>query len=93
MRRWSKIIDDTFFPYVHAFDKRPAPVTEEDLYRDFAFLEDVMRGVLAPLEHVAELDELLAETERQPGPPTTDVGSVPDGAEERRRLDDEARGD
>lgn len=69
VRRWSQIIDDTFFPFVHAFDKRPAPVTEEDLHRDFAFLEEVMRGVLAPLEHVADLDELLAETERMPGPP------------------------
>ena len=65
VRRWTRIIDGTFFPFVHAFDKRPAPVTEEDLHQNFAFLEEVMRGVLAPLEHVAELDELLAETKRQ----------------------------
>lgn len=68
VRRWTSIINDTFFPFVHAFDKSPAPVAEEDLHKDFAFLEEVMRGVLAPLEHVAELDELLAETERRPIP-------------------------
>jgi hypothetical protein len=73
VRRWNSIIDETFFPFVHAFDKSPAPVTEEDLRRDFTFLEDVMRGVLAPLEHVAELDELLAETARQPVPPKADA--------------------
>ena len=78
VRRWNSIIDGTFFPFVHAFDKRPAPVTEEDLHRDFAFLEGVMRGVLAPLEHVAELDELLAETARQPERP-----KVEDSAEAR----------
>lgn len=66
VRRWVSIIDKTFFPFVHAFDKEPSAVTEDDLSRDFAFLEDVMRGVLAPLEHVAELDDLLAETRRQP---------------------------
>jgi hypothetical protein len=66
VRRWVRIIDKTFFPFVHAFDKRPAPVTEEDLNRDFAFLEEIMRGVLAPLEHLADLDELLAETKWQP---------------------------
>jgi hypothetical protein len=60
VRRWNSIINDTFFRFVHAFDKAPAPVAEADLHRDFAFLEEVMRGVLAPLEHVAELDEMLA---------------------------------
>ena len=102
VRRWNRIIDDTFFPFVHAFDKRPAPVTEEDLHRDFAFLEEVMRGVLAPLEHVAELDELLAETKRQPEPPKaedsaaaagSDAEPVSGGATERPRDDGEARGD
>jgi len=102
VRRWSKIIDDTFFPFVHAYDKRPAPVTEEDLHQDFAFLEEVMRGVLAPLEHVAELDELLAETKRQQGsggPESSDDGRslnaepVPGGTAERPRRDGEARSD
>jgi len=75
VRRWNSIINDTFFRFVHAFDKAPAPVAEADLHRDFAFLEDVMRGVLAPLEHVAELDEMLAETDRRPAP----VPGNPDG--------------
>jgi hypothetical protein len=51
VRRWVRIIDQTFFLFVHAFDKKPAPVTEGDLNRDFAFLEEVMRGVLAALGH------------------------------------------
>jgi len=102
VRRWSRIIDGTFFPFVHAFDKSPAPVTEEDLHRDFAFLEEVMRGVLAPLEHVTELDELLAETKRQPEPREAEhpgaspsLGAEPGagGAAERPRDDGEARGD
>jgi hypothetical protein len=102
VRRWTRIIDGTFFPFVHAFDKRPAPVTEEDLHRDFAFLEEVMRGVLAPLEHVAELDELLAETKRQLEPRVAEhpeasrrLGAEPGpgGAAERPGDDGEARGD
>jgi hypothetical protein len=102
VRRWVRIIDQTFFPFVHAFDKRPTPVTEGDLNRDFAFLEEVMRGVLAPLEHVADLDELLAETKWQPGPPEgedaatgggagTDPGTA--AAAEYSQFDREARGD
>lgn len=102
VRRWSRIVDGTFFPFVHAFDKRPAPVTEDDLNRDFAFLEEVMRGVLAPLEHVAELDELLAETRRQPAPPSAeswqdgrsrDAATGPDIPAERPRVEGVARGD
>jgi hypothetical protein len=101
VRRWTSIIDDTFFPFVHAFDKTPAPVTEEELHRDFAFLEEVMRGVLAPMEHVAELDELLAETERRPRPGSTDNPETtsieaelqPSSAAERHRDDGEARSD
>jgi len=101
VRRWNSIIDDTFFPFVHAFDKTPAPVTEEDLHRDFAFLEDVMRGVLAPLAHVAELDELLAETECRPSQgsdgdsetSSLDAEPQPSGAAERPRGDGEARSD
>jgi hypothetical protein len=97
VRRWTGIIDDTFFPFVHAFDKTPAPVTEGKLQRDFAFLEEVMRGVLAPMEQVAELDELLAETERRPGPGSADdpetssleAESQPTGVTERRRDDGE----
>src|SRR5258708_37220901 len=87
VRRWVLIIDQTFFPFVHAFDKRPAPVTEEDLNRDFAFLEEVMRGVLAPLEHVADLDELLAEMKCQPSPQKgEDVARAGIGVERRRGV-------
>jgi hypothetical protein len=102
VQRWVRIIDKTFFPFVHAFDKRPAPVTEEDLNRDFAFLEEVMRGVLAPLDHVADLDELLAETKWQPRPqegedlaPSSSPGTDPAAAAaaEHPQFDREARSD
>ena len=66
VRRWNTIVTKTLFAFVHAFDKSPKPIGEEDLHQDFLFLEQVMRGVLAPLEQVADLDELLAETARQP---------------------------
>ena len=68
VRRWNTIVTKTLFAFVHAFDKNPKPIGEEDLHQDFLFLEQVMRGVLAPLEQVADLDELLAETARQPEP-------------------------
>ena len=68
VQRWNTIVGKTLFAFVHAFDKTPSPIGEEDLHRDFMFLEQVMQGVLAPLEHVADLDELLAETARRPEP-------------------------
>jgi hypothetical protein len=68
VRRWNTIVSKTLFAFVHAFDKTPKPIGEEDLHQDFLFLEEVMRGVLAPLEQVADLDELLAETARRPEP-------------------------
>jgi hypothetical protein len=68
VRRWNTIVTKKLFPFVHAFDKAPTPIPEEDLQQHFLFLEQVMRGVLAPLEQVADLDELLAETARRPAP-------------------------
>lgn len=59
--RWVKIIDRQL-SWVHAFDKKPPPITEAQLIEDFDFLEEVMRGVLAPLDVVADLDDLLAQT-------------------------------
>ncbi len=62
--RWVKIVD-RLFPWVHAFDKRPQAIPEDQLADDFNFLEDVMRGVLAPLDVVADLDDLLAQTQQR----------------------------
>jgi hypothetical protein len=72
VQRWNTIVGKKLFAFVHAFDKSPSPIGEEDLHLDFEFLEGVMRGVLAPLEQVADLDELLAETTRQPEPVETE---------------------
>ena len=102
VRRWNTIVGKTLFAFVHAFDKAPSAIGEEDLHRDFIFLEQVMQGVLAPLEQVADLDELLAETARQPEPVkvedlTTDHARhaelKPGGAPDYLRDEGEARGD
>ena len=82
VRRWNTIVSKKLFAFVHAFDKAPKSIDEEELQQDFLFLEQVMRGVLVPLEQVADLDELLAETARRPEPtqagtkkPISKVGS------------------
>jgi hypothetical protein len=102
VRRWNTIVGKTLFAFVHAFDKAPSPIGEEDLHRDFIFLEQVMQGVLAPLEQVADLDELLAETARQPEQVkaenlTTDLARHaelrPAGASDCLRDEGEARSD
>jgi hypothetical protein len=59
--RWVKIISKLFL-WVHAFDKQPSPVPEDQLAADFTFLEEVIRGVLAPLADFTDLDDLLAQT-------------------------------
>jgi len=65
--RWVGIYD-TLMPWVHRFDNTPPSISEADLTDDFSFLEDVIRGVLAPLDAFAELDDLLAATRsRQTG--------------------------
>ncbi|MFJ9782606.1 hypothetical protein ACIRSS_23700 [Amycolatopsis sp. NPDC101161] len=71
--RWVKIIDRQL-SWVHAFDKKPPPITEAQLVEDFVFLEEVMRGVLAPLDVVADLDDLLAQTR-----PASSAAEDPDG--------------
>jgi hypothetical protein len=59
--RWVAIYD-TLLPWVHRFDKSPQPIPEAQLADDFSFLEDVIRTVLAPLDVISELDDLLAST-------------------------------
>lgn len=102
VRRWNTIVGKTLFAFVHAFDKAPSPIGEEDLHEDFVFLEQVMRGVLAPLDHVADLDELLAETARQPEPITDEDSATgradhaelkSGGTPDHLRDEGEARGD
>ncbi|MEC3974242.1 hypothetical protein [Amycolatopsis sp. H20-H5] len=66
--RWAKIVNRQF-AWVHEFDKKPPHVTEDQLIEDFVFLEEVMRGVLAPLDVVADLDDLLAQTRPAPAAP------------------------
>jgi hypothetical protein len=73
--RWVTIIK-RLFPFVHAFDKEPNPIPEDQLTEDFLFLEDVMRGILAPLAVVADLDDLLAQTRPTPQLSKDDAGDA-----------------
>lgn len=71
VRRWRRIVRD-LFPYVHAADSRRPDPDEEQLRSLFEEFEDILYSVIRPaLEHVDDLDELLAEVnatgdEREP---------------------------
>ncbi|WP_410676911.1 hypothetical protein [Amycolatopsis sp. cmx-4-68] len=73
--RWVEIIARQM-PWVHAFDKKPSQISEEQLADDFGFLEEVMCGVLAPLDAASDLDDLLAQT--RPSSPSTEQAEQPE---------------
>jgi len=87
--QWVKIIDKLFH-WVHAFDRTPSPMPEDQLTADFVFLEEVIRGVLAPLADFADLDNLLTQTRQLPpkdagNPAETSSNAEPNAADTGRQ--------